>query len=250
MIFHFTATGNGKFAAETLAAVLDDRMINITDCVQNERYSFALEPGEFVGFVVPVYFFGIPMIVAEFLQKLRISADHDYYSYALLNCGGTTGNAGAMLRRAFPAKAIFSAAMVDNYVILYKAASDAEVLERLGKAEQALGKIAQRIQNQDIGDFDALKGHLSKAITFAAYPLYQHGRKTRKFTVNDRCTGCGLCQRICPREAIQLQDGTPRWIIPQCELCLGCLHRCPARAIDYGRKSVVNGRYVNPRVKF
>jgi NAD-dependent dihydropyrimidine dehydrogenase PreA subunit len=42
--------------------------------------------------------------------------------------------------------------------------------------------------------------------------------------------------------------GRPAWE-GQCTLCLACLHRCPAEAIQYGKETVGKGRYVNPRVK-
>ena len=246
MIFYFTATGNGKYIAETIAAQTCDRIVNITDCVQAEQYAFALEKGEALGFVVPVYYVGIPMIAVEFLQKLKIAAEWDYYSYAVLNCGGTAGNAEHILRRAFPVNAVFGIEMVSNYVPSYPMESEAEITACLEKAEHEIGTIIRHIQDKSVGSFNEVKGRFPRLTTFVGYPLYQHGRKTNKFTVSEACIGCGLCERICPRKAIQLTDGTPVWTIPQCEFCLGCLHRCPSAAINYGKQSAGNGRYVNP----
>jgi len=68
MIFYFTATGNSKYIAEKIAAETSDRLIDIAECVQAGNFAFDLADGEAVGLVVPVYWFGIPMIVTEFLQ--------------------------------------------------------------------------------------------------------------------------------------------------------------------------------------
>lgn len=111
MIFYFTATGNSKFIAEKIAFEIGERLINITYCIQEGRYTFELEENETIGFVVPVYFWGLPIIVAE------------------------------------------------------------------------------------------------------------------------------------------LKDRQPVWTIPQCELCMACLHRCPVKAIKYGKQRTHQGHYINPMTK-
>ena len=32
-------------------------------------------------------------------------------------------------------------------------------------------------------------------------------------------------------------------------MCLGCLHRCPEFAIQYGKNTKKHGQYMNPNVK-
>jgi len=247
MIFYFTATGNSKFIAEKIAAQTDDRIVDMAECVRNGNYSYDLVDGEALGFVVPVYFYGIPMIVGDFLRKLDVPKKT--YSYAVLNCGGTTAGAGHQIRRLFPIDAEFGIVTVDNYVPMYKTASDEEKRARLDKAELAIEEIISRVKNRNPGVFNDCKGPFPRLFTPMVYLLYKYGRKTGKFTVNDSCTGCGLCDKICPRQVIKLDNGSPVWTAPQCELCLGCLHRCPTAAINYGKKSAGNGRYVNPRVQ-
>ena len=44
---------------------------------------------------------------------------------------------------------------------------------------------------------------------------------------------------------IEMKNGKPVWVKDKCVLCLGCLHRCPAGAVNYIRKNR-NGRYVHP----
>lgn len=49
--------------------------------------------------------------------------------------------------------------------------------------------------------------------------------------------------------AIEMRDNRPIWIKEQCLQCLGCLHRCPVFAIQYGKKTIKHGQFVHPGVK-
>ena len=249
MIFYFTATGNSRFVADRIAAATSDRTGNIAECVSNELYSLQLGEGENLGFVIPVYYYGIPVIVSDFLEKLEISSGNNPYSYAILNCGSTTGNAARLIKQALSIDAVFGIKTVDNYVPLSKVAGEAEINERLDKAENEINGIIAKINEKATGTYNPVSGFLPGFMTSLFYPLYKRGRKTKKYYCNDKCTGCGLCKEICPRQAIDIAEGIPVWIKPQCEVCLACLHRCPVSAIEYG-KSAGRGQYLNPRIEW
>lgn len=246
MIFYFTATGNSKFIAERIAAATGDQIVNIAACVKDNRYDFELKSGENMGIVIPIYFYGIPMIVSEFLEKLKIK--NKSYCYAVLNCGGSTANAEKFITEHLKLNAVFGVKTVDNYVPMFKMESTEKVNEKLNHAEREIDEIIVRIKKRD-GGVNKYKGAFAHFITPVLYSFYVKGRKTNKFIVNDRCIKCGLCEKICPRKVIKLNDGRPVWTKPQCELCFACLHRCPESAIDYGKKTMNNGRYLNNRTK-
>jgi NAD-dependent dihydropyrimidine dehydrogenase PreA subunit/flavodoxin len=246
MIFYFSATGNSKFIAERIAEASGESLINISECVQKEEYSFVLTEEEILGFVVPVYFWGLPIIVAEFLKKLKVSSRQIIYSYAVLNCGSATGNAEKLFSSTFSVSALFGIATVDNYMALYKEPRKTEIAKQLEKAVIVIDDAIAHIKNRDTGNFNKVQGIFPHLFTLFGHPLYTKGRKTKKFTVNQDCTHCGLCEKNCPRKVIRLKDGEPTWIIPQCELCLACLHRCPAKAIIYGKQGAHQGHYINP----
>ncbi|MCD8125381.1 MAG: 4Fe-4S binding protein [Lachnospiraceae bacterium] len=37
-------------------------------------------------------------------------------------------------------------------------------------------------------------------------------KATKNFRVNDNCIGCGLCETVCPKNLIRLQEGKPVWV--------------------------------------
>ena len=83
-----------------------------------------------------------------------------------------------------------------------------------------------------------------------AQPLYDgKERCTANLHVEDSCIGCGLCGKKCPVQAIEMRNKRPVWVKEKCAMCLGCLHRCPKFAIQYGRKTKTHGQYTNPHVK-
>ncbi len=60
--------------------------------------------------------------------------------------------------------------------------------------------------------------------------------RTDNFAVSEACVGCGRCARACLASAIEMRDGAPAWVKPECFMCFGCLRLCPTAAIRYGGK--------------
>jgi formate hydrogenlyase subunit 6/NADH:ubiquinone oxidoreductase subunit I len=47
-----------------------------------------------------------------------------------------------------------------------------------------------------------------------------------------RCTGCGLCEQLCPTKAVEVRDHRAVIVRPQdCSFCDVCESYCPAGAI-------------------
>ncbi|WP_440952445.1 4Fe-4S binding protein [Methanococcoides sp. FTZ1] len=48
--------------------------------------------------------------------------------------------------------------------------------------------------------------------------------------VEDKCTYCGLCQTVCPVDAIKVENGVLEYYRDKCNLCGQCLLICPTEA--------------------
>ena len=254
MIFYFSATGNSKYTAEHIAAATEDRVVSLREAVRARSYRYSVGRDERIGFVVPVYFQGLPSILTFFLDKLQLTGYQDQYIYLVLTCGQWTGNAAGQMaklleRKGLSLSAQFAVPMVDNYVPAFTIPDREGIDKVLDKAEEYIDEVRRAVRTRGLGDYNRCKGPAPALQTAAMYRSYAHGRSTRPFVVTEECIGCGLCQEICPCGAITLTGGQPAWTKPKCVQCLACLHRCPAGAIHWKRAEEERGRYFNPRVE-
>ncbi len=249
MIFYFSATGNSKHLTKVIAEKSGEAFTDITECVRNKRYVFSLQKGERLGFVMPVYFYGVPSAVLDFLKNLKIDTDSSNYVFSAFTCGGTTAGAGKMLKKALAKKSIslnaqFAVAMVDNYIPMYEISNKEEAAEKLLRAKPVMDSIALSVEQKQNGDFDEIKG--SQAMTKVLYPLYKPFRSTKRFYVTDACNSCKICEKGCVNSAIEIQNGKPVWVKKECTNCLRCIHSCPQKAIQFGKATEKRNRYLNP----
>ena len=253
MIFYFSGTGNSLYAARLLANELNDTVISIPECINSNKFKFELKDSEKVGIVTPVYFYGLPSIVEDFLDKADFTKSS--LIYLVVTFGSFTANTGKKKKKYLSEKGlsldyIFSIHMPENYVPLFKVPSKETCQSLIANAKNSVVDIAKILNENPPGDYDTHKGRFPSAVSSLCRMIYKKGMTTKKFWVDDSCTGCRLCERICPSNVILFHDGKPCWSKETCPRCLACLHRCPSSAIQFGHFTKKKDRYVNPNVEF
>lgn len=247
MVFYFSGTGNSLQAARAVRAG-EEALIDIAECLREGRFRFAPGPEEAVGFVCPVYFGGLPSVVADFLKRFLLERP-PRYCYAVLTCGSEPFGAAEMLSKALHARGVrlhaaFRVIMPDNYVIMLRIPSEKEQDRMLAAASEQLEEIRAAVERrEETGVHVSVRNRIATA---GLYPSYLRGRKTAKFFADETCVGCGVCAKRCPVEAIKMVGGRPKWTADRCAHCMACL-RC--NAVQYGKKTKKRKRYANPILK-
>ena len=282
MIFYFSATGNCKNVAQILAERTGERTVAIADeLIRDERnghdgdgrdaaetaaFSYDLAAGERIGFVTPVYLWALPRTTEAFVRHLRLTREgkplkaEDAYAYVVVTYGTTPGQAPNVLddllreRTGLRLSAKYSVKMVDTWTPMFDL-SDAEKNREVTEAAQVEARaVAERVAAREVGDFCP---RLRPPKFAACLEALSYGpiSKTELFSVTDACIGCGLCAKKCPVQAIEMQgegkQARPVWTKANCAVCLGCVHRCPKHAIDYGKgraaaRTRKHGQFKNP----
>ena len=250
MLFYFSGTGNSKYVARKIAQNLDDRMISISDCLKKQELVFTVGDDERIGFVFPTYFYGVPSIVADFTERLKLNNCQHQYFYAITTCGKECGNLFAEFRklltgRGFKLDGVAEVALPDNYILLFNLLPNKDIRQNMFvAADKHMAVLTDQIRDRRL---PAVKSDLGRFLkTQFSYPMYKYGRSTRHFYATNACNGCRLCAESCPIDIITIDHDKPRWQRGRCVQCLACLHRCPQKAIQHKKRTEKRDRYTNP----
>ena len=247
MIIYFSSTGNSKYVAKRIAEAVNDWTRSIPAIDFGDRIE--VRKRNVFGIVCPTYFYGIPINIEEFFNKVKLVVEPDTYCFFVTTYGGDSGHPEVFVedilkQHGITLSASFSVKMPENYTPIFDM-NDTETIDRvLKEAEPQIDAVIEHVKNRDKGDF--VTSSTPKMTYEEARKQYDIARKTSNFTVSDDCIGCMLCAKRCPSRAIQMINNRPQWVKDQCTLCLGCLHRCPQFAIQYGDKTRAHGQYKNP----
>jgi flavodoxin len=121
VLYYFSGTGNSLVVAQDLAKELGDTSVIPIARAMNDG---GAAPADKVGLVFPVYMWGLPLIVASFIGKMKI--DPQAYYFAVTTYGGfpgaTLGQADRLFReRGATLSAGFGIKMPGNYTPMYGA---------------------------------------------------------------------------------------------------------------------------------
>lgn len=251
-LYYFSGTGNSLKSARDIASKLGESVL-IPIASFRESTGDIMTPAGRVGFICPVYDFGIPVAVHEFLKRL-VPAD-DQYLFAVLTYGGSGGSALRMVNAALQPRfhrnldAGFMVKMPGNFPPISPPPQGEKKQAILRSADHEIERICRIVQEcrkQPVGLYPV--SSLIRPLIYGSFARNVHSLD-EKFTISDACTSCGVCASVCPVGNIEIREGRPVYL-HKCELCCGCLNYCPVQAIDlkmmFGTRG--RGRYHHPAV--
>ncbi|MDO4511628.1 MAG: EFR1 family ferrodoxin [Bacteroidales bacterium] len=250
MIIWFSGTGNSQWVAEQLAEALNERMVSAAEALTGDAMAFSLAEGERLGFVFPTYSWGPAPVMLELVEKMQLQGVPSFCCM-VTTCGDDIGLSADIMRKALAKRGItmhsaHSVQMPNNYVNMKGFDVDTDEVRRakLEAAPARVARVAADIAGA-VATVDVVTGGWAWAKSHIVRPWFvRHAMSDAKFRVEaDACTHCGACVKHCPMHNITLTAaGTPEWH-GRCAMCLSCLHRCPARAIQYAKATQNKGRY-------
>ncbi|MFO8184153.1 MAG: EFR1 family ferrodoxin [Candidatus Aegiribacteria sp.] len=247
-IYWFSGSGNSLHVAKRIGeAVEGAELIPVAEATGEVE-----ELPRQLGLVFPVYAWGPPALVAEFIENLPAGSPD--YVFAVATCGSSPGSTMSITGRKLEKRGIVLDAsmtlrMVENYPPMGGAPGSEKQAAVLEAAEKELDAIVEKVAEGWRGScgrnnlFFSLLGRV-------VHPLFSRNvsKQAGRFRADDRCTSCGLCVQVCPVRNIELDDeGRPIWG-NRCQQCFACFHWCPEEAVQFGRRTEKQPRYHHPEV--
>jgi ferredoxin len=238
--------------ATDISYELEDSKLIAIPSVINEKIK-ANSPT--IGLVFPVYMWGMPHMVMEFVDQLRLAEDQ--YVFAVTTCAGMPGESllqlknmliekGSDLHAGYAVKEAANTMQKDNFFI--KLARLIEPNERIKlSGKERLKEIVETIKNKEITQPEKSSRLLNIYGKFIYKGAMSRINTMGKFWVDEECNLCLNCQKICPSNNIQIVDDKPVWN-QKCEFCQACIQWCPKKAIHIKNEDL-NRHYHHPQIK-
>jgi ferredoxin len=263
-IYYFSGSGNSLHVARELQKGLPQTMLIPLVSLLNQPSVVTM--GESVGFVFPQHGWQMPVMVDEILQKFDLHSAS--YIFAVATRGGTPCRAFSEMGEILNKKgrkldAYFVLTMPGSTQSLIKTYSERINEERIAQLEtemlSRLNEITKIISTREVYHDENLDGVDMPPVINFLEPLFLSIARLAEsnfvFYSDEKCTGCGLCEKVCLAQKIKIAGDQPEWQKNvKCLNCFSCLNYCPEEAVQlkstWFLKSYTpqNGRYHHSQI--
>lgn len=248
IIFVLSGTGNSLWVAKEIAKLYDDvKIVSIGHDFEKKL----IGKYDTIGFVYPTYAGGLPKRVVEFVKNHDWSANSDSYIYGIATCGRISKAPNATIEFNSLVKKVGIECnylerldMFSNYVIGYEMRET--VIEEAEQSKLDLQPMLEAISARE-SNVTAEK-ITSRKLEGVGFKLIVN-QMDRGFNVNDSCTGCQRCSKVCPVDNIKFVDNIPKFK-HNCEQCLACIQNCPQQSINFLKSTQERRRYIHPEISW
>ena len=241
-VCYFTATGNSLYVARSISGTL----LSIPQMMKQDQIEIS---DEAVGVVCPCYAGEMPMMVRAFLSKAHIETDYFFFIYTYgMGFGEAFSHAQLAAQKAgLTVSYVNAVQMVDNYLPGFEMQNQMDTLP--GKdVEDQLESVCRDIRervSRPVTITPTVKAKMAMYKKMLADRILKKDT-AQHYLVNDQCTRCGVCAKVCPADNITVTEAGVQFY-NRCEVCYACLHNCPQNAIHMKREQSA-ARFRNERV--
>jgi Pyruvate/2-oxoacid:ferredoxin oxidoreductase delta subunit len=271
-IYYFSGTGNSLHVARGLQTrIPDTRLVPIVGLLGEDTVKASAET---VGLVFPQYASSTPKLVDRFIGKLDLGAAE--YVFAVATRGRTDCYAFDQIDKLLKKTgrrldAFFvltmpsgSEPLVEDYAVKI---TEERIAKLESEAQRRLDAIQEIItarephRQEDCSSQTPPPAFLKplmpiiRLLVPLLIPLGKLAESRFGFYADSKCSGCGLCERVCLAQRIRMVDKRPVWQDKaECFGCFACLNYCPETSVQikstWYLKSWTpeNGRYHHPEI--
>ena len=269
-IYYFSGTGNSYFVAQKLAQQIPN--CTIKPIVALMKQPKIITNASKVGFVFPVHALTIPIVVRLFLKKLRFRKTS--YLFAITTREGTFFRGFKAINKILFWKfkklhAQFILEMCNNdprnknfispstEIIKSKQEIVEKEIIRISKLVIKQKRSKEKDRTDTIGfDMNPFLSWLVEKSILLGMRIAPLIGGVNYFYHDDKCTQCGICEKVCLSGKIKTHNNLPVWEKDTlCYMCYACVNYCPVQSVQVSSIKGVeshtpaNGRYSHPYAK-
>ena len=251
IICYYSGSGNTKLACKYIQGKIQNADLKLHNIVNGDVPYF--DEYDIAGFATFTDFGGVPRLFHSWFSQVDTQPDRPAFvfnTYGYISAHTLKSFAGIAGSRGFNVISGHSLHTLESYPPMrvknkaYDDAPNPKELKRFDAFILRLDALLETIGSGASPENEKIKDGLIAII----FPQMKRTKAKKGFGMQDvneaLCTECGICQKLCPYEAVEMAP-KPVFDHAKCCGCWACYNHCPEQAI-YTEKFKREGQYPKP----